>query len=276
MVKINLSNKKKVFLIAEAGINHGGDLKTALELVNTAKSNGADAIKFQTYKTEKRINKKYKNIFKILKNCELSYQDFIKINNYCKKKKIIFFSTPFDKEAVDFLETLRVPLYKIASFDISNYELIKKIIATKKPTIVSTGMANISEIEKIYKYFKLNKVKLSLLHCISSYPARDEDSYLSNIKYLINKFNCNIGISDHTNGIKIPIYGSLLGANIIEKHIKIDDKHKCVDAPVSITGEQLQKLRVEIDKVKGILNKPTFGIKVAEKNAKIFKRKKIY
>ena len=276
MVKINLSNKKKIFLIAEAGINHSGDLKTALELVNTAKNNGADAIKFQTYKTEKRINKKYKKIFKILKNCELSYQDFIKINDYCRKKKIIFFSTPFDKEAVDFLETLKVPLYKVASFDISNYELIKKIIATKKPTIVSTGMANMSEIEKVYRFFKFNKVDLSLLHCISSYPAKEEDSYLSNIKYLINKFNCNIGISDHTNGIKIPIYGSLLGANIIEKHIKIDEKHKCIDGPVSITGDQLQKLRIEIDNVKKILNKPTFGIKAAEKNAKIFKRKKIY
>ena len=276
MVKINLSNKKKIFLIAEAGINHSGDLKTALELVNTAKNNGADAIKFQTYKTEKRINKKYKKIFKILKNCELSYQDFIKINDYCRKKKIIFFSTPFDKEAVDFLETLKVPLYKVASFDISNYELIKKIIATKKPTIVSTGMANMSEIEKVYRFFKFNKVDLSLLHCISSYPAKEEDSYLSNIKYLINKFNCNIGISDHTNGIKIPIYGSLLGANIIEKHIKIDQKHKCIDGPVSITGDQLQKLRIEIDNVKKILNKPTFGIKTAEKNAKIFKRKKIY
>tara|TARA_B100000780_G_C21099811_1_gene443785 strand:- start:866 stop:1696 length:831 start_codon:yes stop_codon:yes gene_type:complete len=276
MVKINLSGRKKVFLIAEAGINHSGDIKTALGLVDTAKNNGADAIKFQTYKTEKRINKKYKKIFKILKNCELSYQDFIEINDYCKKKKIIFFSTPFDKEAVDFLETLKVPLYKVASFDISNYELIKKIISTKKPTIVSTGMANILEIEKVYKFFKFNRVDLSLLHCISSYPAREEDSYLSNIKYLMNKFNCNIGISDHTNGIKIPIYGSLLGANIIEKHIKIDKKHKCIDAPVSITGDQLQKLRFEIDKVKEILNKPTFGIKVAEKNAKIFKRKKIY
>ena len=275
MVKFKFSNKKK-FIIAEAGINHNGKLKTALDLVDTAKTNGADAIKFQTYKTEKRINKKYKKIFEILKNCELGYEDFKKINDYCKKKKIIFFSTPFDKEAVDFLETLKVPLYKVASFDISNYDLLKKIIATKKTTIVSTGMANMLEIKKVYKFFRSHKVQLSLLHCVSSYPTKEEDSYLSNIKYLINKFNCNIGISDHTNGIKIPIYGSLLGANIIEKHIKIDKKHKCIDGPVSITGEQLGKLRSEIDKMHLILNEPSFGIKLAEKNAKIFKRKKIY
>jgi sialic acid synthase SpsE len=275
MVKINFSNKKK-FLIAEAGINHNGSLKTALDLVNTAKNNGADAIKFQTYKTEKRVNKKNKKIFKILKKCELSYKDFIKISDYCKKKKITFFSTPFDKEAVDFLETLKVPLYKVASFDISNYELLQKIIKTKKSTIVSTGMATMPEIEKVYKFFKQRKVNLSLLHCISSYPTKEEDSYLSNLRYLINKFNCTIGISDHTNGIKIPIYGALLGANIIEKHLKINEKHKCIDAPVSITGEQLRKLRTEVDKINPILNKPTFKIKLAEKNAQIFKRKKIY
>ena len=264
------------FIIAEAGINHNGKLKTALDLVDVAKDNGANAIKFQTYKAEKRINKKYRKIFNILKKCELNSTDFKKISDYCKKRKITFFSTPFDLEAVDLLETLKVPAYKVASFDISNYELIKKISKTNKKVIVSTGMANEKEIINVYNFFKKKKIDLTLLHCVSSYPTKEADSYLSNIRYLIKKFNCKIGLSDHTNDIKIPIYGSILGATVIEKHLMIDQNHKCVDAPVSITGKQLKKLRTEIDDLKIILKKHKFGIKNPEKGAKIFKRKKIY
>ena len=121
----------KNFIIAEAGINHNGELKTALKLVDAAKNSGADAIKFQTYKTEKRIKKKYKNIFNILKKCELSYREFEIIKDYCDYKKITFFSTPFDLEAVDFLYSLKVSFFKIASFDISNKQLIDKIIKKK-------------------------------------------------------------------------------------------------------------------------------------------------
>ena len=116
---------------------------------------------------------------------------------------------------------------------------------------------------------------MALLHCVSSYPNKEESSYLSNIKYLKNRFNCTIGISDHTNDIKIPIYGNLLGANIIEKHIKIDENHKCIDHPVSITGKQLSQLSNELKKLKKIINKPVFGVKKEEKNSTIFKRKKI-
>ena len=124
--------KNNNFLIAEAGINHNGNLKTALKLVDTAKKSGADAIKFQTYITEKRINKKYDKIFRILKKCELSFKNFEIINNYCKRKKILFFSTPFDIESVDFLNSIKVKMFKIASFDISNYELITKLSKQKK------------------------------------------------------------------------------------------------------------------------------------------------
>ena len=276
MVNIDFQKIKKPFIIAEAGINHNGNLETAYDLVDSAKTNGADAIKFQTYKTEKRIGKKYKKIFEILKKCELTFRDFLKIKNYCKSKKIIFFSTPFDEEAVDFLESIKVPFYKIASFDISNFQLIRKILKTKKPTIASTGMATLKEINKIYNIYRSKKIKLSFLHCISSYPNEDKSSYLSNIIYLREKFNCVVGISDHTNDIKIPIYGTILGAKIIEKHIKLNHKHKCVDSSVSITGNQLKNLRTEVDKIARIVNIPLFGIRPEEKKSKIFKRKKIY
>ena len=205
MVKIKFFSNLNNFLIAEAGINHNGKVKTALKLVDVAKKSGASAIKFQTYITEKRIKKKYKKIFDILKKCELKFNDFKIINDYCKHKKIDFFSTPFDNESVKFLDSLNVKLFKIASFDIGNYELINEILKTNKPTIVSTGMASLKEIDKIYSKFKKKKIDLALLHCISSYPNKDDSSYLSNINFLKNRFKCEIGISDHTNDIKIPI-----------------------------------------------------------------------
>ena len=276
MVKDFFLKLKRPYIIAEAGINHNGNLRTAFKLVDVAKNNGADAIKFQTYDTKKRVGNLNNKIFKILKKCELSYNDFEKLSNYCKLKKITFFSTPFDEEAVDFLEYIKVPFYKIASFDISNYQLIKKIIMTKKFTIASTGMASISEIKKIYKLFRNKSINLGILHCVSSYPNFEDSSYLSNISFLKKNFKCPIGISDHTSDIKIPIYGALLGANIIEKHIKINNDHKCVDSPVSITGKQLKTLRTEVDKISKILNKPKFGIRPEESGIKIFKRKKIY
>ncbi len=136
-------------------------------------------------------------------------------------------------------------------------------------------MAKFHEIRNVYNLYKKKKLELALLHCVSSYPNKEESSYLSNIKYLKNRFNCTIGISDHTNDIKIPIYGNLLGANIIEKHIKIDENHKCIDHPVSITGKQLNQLSNELKKLKKIINKPVFGVKKEEKNSTIFKRKKI-
>jgi len=267
----NLNN----FIIAEAGINHNGKIKTALKLVDVAKKNGASAVKFQTYITEKRVKKKYKNIFDILKKCELKYDEFKIISDYCTHKKIDFFSTPFDKESVDFLDSLNVKLFKIASFDIGNYDLINEVLKTKKPTIISTGMASLKEIDKVHKIYKNKKVDIALLHCVSSYPNKDEGSYLSNISFLKNRFKCEIGISDHTDDIKIPIYGSLLGANIFEKHLKIDNNHKCVDAPVSITGKQLGLLKLEIEKIKKILNVASFGIRKEEKGSQIFKRNKI-
>lgn len=270
----NFFSKNKNFLIAEAGINHNGNIKTALKLVDVAKKNGADAIKFQTYITEKRV-KKNSPIFEILKKSELAFNDFKTIKDYCDTKKIIFFSTPFDKESVNCLNNLNVSLFKVASFDVSNYELLDEVLKTKKPTIVSTGMASLSEITKVYKKYKQKNVELALLHCISSYPNKDESSYLSNISFLKNKFNCEIGLSDHTNDIKVPIYGYILGAKIIEKHFKINSKHKCVDGPVSITGAQLKKLRLELDKIDKILNNVQFGVRKEEKGTKQFKRKKI-
>ncbi len=267
--------KKKNFLIAEAGINHNGNLKKAIKLIDAAKKSGVDSIKFQTYITEKRVPRNHK-AFDILKKCELKFNDFKILKDYCDQKKIIFFSTPFDKESVNFLDEIKVKLFKISSFDTENYDLINEILKKKKFTIISSGMSKLSSIKKINKIFNKKKVKHSILHCISSYPQKDSESYLKNINYLKNSLNCSIGLSDHTPGIKTSIYAYLLGAKIIEKHFKLSKLDNCVDSAVSITPEQMLELKNELRKIEEIIGKVKFGVRPNEKNAVSFKRKKIY
>jgi len=267
-------NKFDPFIIAEAGINHNGKIKEALKLVDAAKKSNVSAIKFQTYITEKRT-KKDSPIFDILKKCELKYSDFKIIKDYCDEKKIIFFSTPFDIEAIDFLESIKVKLFKIASFDTQNFELIQRIIKTKKPCIFSTGMSNMRSITNIHNLFKKNKIETGILHCISSYPNEEENSFLSNLKILKHNFKSTIGLSDHTIGIKTSLYSYILGAKIIEKHFKISSSHKCVDSSVSIVPQQMIELVNQIENFKKIYGSPKFGIRPKEEFAKAFRRKKI-
>jgi len=266
-----LINEKDFFIIAEIGINHGGNYEKAIKLIKSANKAGASAVKFQTYKTEKRV-KKNSPIFNILKKCELSFETFYKIKKFCDKNKITFFSTPFDIESVDFLEKINVKLYKISSFDISNYQLVNRIIKTKKPTIISTGMATLNEIEKVTNMFSNKKIKHYILHCISSYPNNEKNSFLKNISYLKDRLNVPIGLSDHTNDIKTSIYSYLLGAKIIEKHFKLSVNDRCVDAPVSITPNQLRKLINEISNIKKIMGTIKFGVRESEKKTLIYKR----
>ena len=270
--KFDLGN---FFLIAEIGINHGGNLKKALRLVDKAKSSGANAVKFQTYITEKRIPRNHP-AFNIIKKSELNFDQFEKIKNYCDKKKIIFFSTPFDVESVNFLNDIKVKLFKISSFDIENYELINAILKKNKYTIISTGMASLQSIIKINKIFNKKKLNHSLLHCVSSYPLDEKKSYLNNLNFMKKKFNCDIGLSDHTPEIKTSIYGYLLGSKIIEKHFMLSNKDDCVDKSVSITPAQMKDLKNQLLNIDKILGKVSFGIRPNERNSISFKRKKIY
>jgi sialic acid synthase SpsE len=264
---------KDPFIISEIGINHNGNLSNAFKLIDSSIRAGASAVKFQTYKTEKRV-KKNSPIFNILKKCELNNDDFIKIKKYCDKKKIIFFSTPFDVESVYFLEKLKVKLFKVASFDIANYEILNAIIKTKIPTILSTGMATKIEIDKAYNLFKKKNISLAFLHCVSNYPNNETTSYLSCIEYLKKRYDCPIGLSDHTNDIKIARYGYLMGAKIIEKHFTTDSQYKCVDKPVSINEKQMKQLINEIEYLKKIIGTPKFGQRPEEKNTLKYKNVK--
>jgi len=262
----------KTYVIAEAGINHNGNIKHALNLAKSAKSAGCDAIKYQTYITAKRVVKD-SPIFSILKKCELTFKEFAEIKSYCQSINIDFLSTAFDEDSLNFLcDELKIKQVKVASFDTSNLSFLKKIIKKNINTIISLGMTSISDINRILKLFK-NKKKLTLLHCVSGYPISNNEANLSNISFLINKFkNIKIGYSDHTKSIEIPSLAVLTGAKMIEKHFYLSSVKNCPDLPVSLNSKEMRQMINNIRKVEKILGKTNFKIKDPEKNIVQYKR----
>ncbi len=263
----------RTYIIAEIGINHRGDINIAKQLIDSAVRSGVDAVKFQTYITEQRAPKGNDEVFKILKDLELPFEAFKELRDHAKQYDVDFFSTPFDKESVEYLESIGTDLYKIASFDIVNHQLLREVAKTGKPVIMSVGMSNLDEIEDAYNILKEGTDCIAILHCISSYPTIEKDSNLSNIYKIQERYDCIIGQSDHTNDIKVPIYAAAAGAQILEKHFKIDEEFECIDSSVSITELQMQKLIKEVRGLEEIFGNESFGIRESEKGAKIFRRK---
>lgn len=279
---------KKCFIIAEAGVNHNGDLEIAKKLVDVACDAGVDAVKFQTFKTENLVTKNAEKAdyqkentgsgsqFQMLKKLELSYENHVILKQYCESKGIMFISTPFDFESVDLLEKLDIPLYKISSGDLTNTPLLKYIAKMNKPMIVSTGMANLGEVEKAVESIKkTDNNRISLLHCTSNYPTDYEDVNLNAMITLKNAFKFSIGYSDHTVGIEVPIAAVAMGAEIIEKHFTIDKNMEGPDHKASLNPQELKQM------VKSIRNmEKAFGDGVKrcnknEENTKTIARKSI-
>tara|TARA_B100001063_G_scaffold240850_1_gene266700 strand:- start:1447 stop:2469 length:1023 start_codon:yes stop_codon:yes gene_type:complete len=258
MIQIN-KKSKKVFKIAEIGVNHNGILKNALKLIDHAAKSGFDAVKFQTFDvdtmllTDTKLAKyqkktKFKSMREMLKKLSLTEDNFYKIKAYCKKKRIIFISTPFDIKSAEFLNKLNVSIFKIASSDLDNYLLLKKIKSFKKPMIISTGMSNMKEIKNTLNFLKLPKDKLIIMHCISEYPTKLDESQLGFIKEL-KKLKYPIGLSDHTMGFESSIASTALGINIIEKHITLDNKMHGPDHQSSMHIKHLTKFVKTIDDI---------------------------
>lgn len=267
-----LKTKNRTFVIAEIGINHGGSLECAKELIDSAVRAGVDAVKFQTYLTEKRAPRGNQEIFDILKKCELPFEAFSELKEYAENKGCIFFSTPFDDESVDYLESINCQLYKVASFDVVNHQLLRRLSKTGKPVIISVGMSNIEEIRNAYRILKQGTDLISILHCISSYPTQEEGANLCSIFDLKNEFDCVIGQSDHTNDIRVPLYAVAAGAQVIEKHYKISDEMECIDSPVSISESKMSELVLEVRQIEKIFGCKTFGIKESERGIVQFRR----
>ena len=278
--------KNKVFFIAEISANHCGNFKLAKKLIKCAYVNGADAVKLQTYTADTMTLKSNKKYFKIKQGLWKGYTlwDLYdkahtplrwhkELFKYGKSLGIKVFSTPFDNTAVDFLEKLNCPIYKIASFEMTDLNLVKKVSQTKKPIIISTGMANLKEIETTMKVAKKNGAEdITLLYCVSNYPSLVSDFNLNNIKILKNKFKCRIGISDHSTDNRVAIAAIACGAEVIEKHIALDNQTKGFDIDFSLKGKEINKLREDIDVTFKLIGKKSFFRNKSENKSKIFRR----
>jgi len=274
------------FFIAEISANHCGSLNKAIKLIKCAKDNGANAVKLQTFTADTMTIKSNKKYFKINKGLWKGYNFWDlynkahtplewhkKLFDYAKKIGIIIFSTPFDETAVDFLEKLKCPMYKVASFEMTDIPLIKKIASTKKPVIISTGMANLNEIELTYKVAKKYGAKnITLLYCVSNYPSKNSDFNLNNIKVLKDKFKCRVGLSDHSKNNKIAIACIAAGAEVVEKHIALDNQKKGLDIEFSLKGKEIKRFKSSIDEVYKLLGKKYFYRSKSEDSNKVFRR----
>jgi len=274
---------KKPFFIAEISANHGGKITNAKKLIDLAKKGGADAIKLQTYTPDMMTLKDNKfvikqgmwktfNLWKLYNKAQTPLGWHKALFKYALKKKIKIFSTPFTPEAVDFLENLNSKIYKVASFEMNDVNLIKKIAKTKKPMIISTGLSNLKEISKTVKIAKKYGCKdITLLYCVSNYPSNINDFNLNNLTILKKKFNCRVGLSDHSIGSGLSCMAIIKGAVVIEKHICLDNV-KTVDSKFSLKGTEIKNFSKDIKNAFKIINKKNFTRSSSEMKNKIFKR----
>lgn len=251
-----------VFIIAEAGVNHNGDLELAYKLADVAKKAGADCVKFQTFKTNDLVSRyaekaEYQKAttgnssqLDMLKKLELSKDDFIKLHNYCYNIGITFLSSPFDLESIYFLDSIDIPLWKIPSGEITNLPYLLAIAKTGRPVIMSTGMCEMDEIEAAIKILRDNGTHdIRLLHCNTEYPTPYEDVNLKAIETMRAKFGIEVGYSDHTKGIEVPIAAVAMGATIIEKHFTLDRNMEGPDHKASLEPDELAELVSSIRKI---------------------------
>ena len=257
----------KPYIIAEAGLNHNGDIEIAKKLILHAKKSGCDAVKFQSFSAERRVSKKARSvnfvekadglqedIHEMFDRLSINYAETRSLFKFSKKVGIEMFSTPFDVKDVDMLEKFGVNFYKIASVDLVNLSLIDKIGKTKKPLILSTGMSNLSNvIEAIEVFKKTGNKNLILLHCLSSYPANEKEMNLKVIQSLKKYFRIPIGLSDHYPGLKVSLMALALGANVIERHLTLDKKMEGPDHILSSEPHEMLELTATAKNINSIL-----------------------
>lgn len=291
--EIQIDNKSigigcKPFIIAEMSGNHNQSLEKAFAIVKAASDAGVDAIKLQTYTADtitfnggsdefkiKDENSLWKdqNLYDLYKMAYTPWEWHKQIFDYANELGLIAFSSPFDESAVDFLETLHVPLYKIASFENTDHILLKKVAKTGKPIIMSTGVATIADIQESINVLKENTcMELILLKCTSTYPASPETTNILTIPHMKDLYNCPIGLSDHTMGIGVSVAAVALGACVIEKHLTLSRAEGGVDAAFSLEPQEFKNLVVESQQAWLGLGKINYGLTEKEKNNFQFKR----
>jgi N-acetylneuraminate synthase len=294
-MKIKLTEKKEVFnfftpyIIAEIGANHNGDMDLAKKMIDSAVTCGCDAVKFQSWNNKSLISntgykentiftdskkKHFGSLEEMVDKYYLREEQHFELKKYCKTKGIDFSSTPFSKVEVDLLNELEVDFYKVASMDINNYPLLKYLAKFNKPILISTGMANLGEIEKAVKTVENEgNYKIIILHCVAIYPPLNTDLNLRNITMLQNTFGYPVGFSDHSLGYVAPLTSVVLGACVIEKHFTIDKDLPGWDHEISANPEEMKKI-VEDSKIiyQSLGNFKRTVSKAEEEKKKVFRR----
>lgn len=280
-------NKEKCFIIAELSANHGGDLEIAKETIRAAKRAGADAIKLQTYTADtitlnvKTDDFKIKQdtawdgqyLYDLYSDASLSWEWHKPLFETAKQEGLVCFSSPFDKTAVDFLETLHVPAYKIASFEITDIPLIEYVAKKGKPIIISTGIADSSDIELALETCRnAGNDDITLLQCTSAYPADPADANLLNIPEIKIKFKVNAGLSDHTMGIEAPVVAVALGAKVIEKHFILNKSIGGPDAHFSLDEHEFKQMVDAVRLAEKLMGKASFEMNAKKMKSREFSR----
>ncbi|MHA2225653.1 MAG: N-acetylneuraminate synthase [Candidatus Hodarchaeales archaeon] len=279
----------RTFIIAEGGVNHNGDIDLAKNLIDEAVNSQADAIKFQTFIAEElvteyapkaeyqeKITGKNESQLEMIKKLELSFEAFQELKNYSDNKGILFLSTPFDLQSVEFLSKLKVAAYKVGSGDMDNILLLERIIMENKPVLLSTGMATFDEITEIFKFLQKEEVsKLLLFHCVTDYPAPFDVLNLQIISTLKKKFKIPIGYSDHSIGIVVPQLAVAAGAKAIEKHFTLNKSLPGPDHKASLEPEELKEMVEAIRFTEQVLGSSEKEISEVEKKNRLVARKSI-
>ncbi len=270
-------------IIAEAGVNHNGSIELAKKLIDKASEAGVDIVKFQTFKSEKLVTKtakqadyQQKNLqgsagdsqLAMLKKLELSVEDHYVLIEYCKKLGIRFLSTAFDLDSIDFLHSLNLGVWKIPSGEITNYPYLRKIAQYGEPVILSTGMSEMSDIAaaiQVLMKFGLRKDQIIVLHCNTEYPTPFQDVNLKAMDALRKEFDVQVGYSDHTKGIEVPIAAVALGATVIEKHFTLDKNMEGPDHKASLEPDELKAM---VSAIRNIEQAIGSGVKTASASEK--------
>jgi pseudaminic acid synthase len=276
------------FIIAEMSGNHNQSIDRALAIVEACAEAGAHAIKLQTYTADTMtldiregefvINDPMslwhgRTLYDLYEEAHTPWEWHKPIFERCRELGIIPFSTPFDQTAVDFLETLDAPCYKVASFENTDLPLIRRIAATGKPIIISTGMASIAELDEIVRTVRAEGCQdFALLKCTSNYPSIPEDSHVATIPHLRDLFQCQVGLSDHTMGIGVAVASVALGAIMLEKHFTLARADGGVDSAFSLEPDELQNLVTESERAWQSLGQVTYGTQGADMKSKVFRR----
>jgi len=281
----------RVFIIAEAGVNHNGSVEIAKKLVDAAKDAGSDAVKFQTFKSEKTVSifaakaeyqkgttDESETQLEMVKKLELDMNEHREIMSYCNQKGIMFFSTPFDLESVDMLNVLGLGVFKIASGEITNLKLLEKIGSLNREIILSTGMADLTEVKDALNVLNeagTPREKITILHCNTEYPTSMEDVNLLAMQTVNKAFNTKVGYSDHTTGIEVSIAAVALGATVIEKHITLDKNMKGPDHKSSLDPREFKEMVMAIRNIEVALGDGVKRASLSELKNKNIARKSI-